>query len=102
MPPLQVRELLGETGQVVAMWMPSIKTHCYAVMETKQQAEDTRRVGGTGRVGGWVGWGVGGGSGQPAAAPSGTQMGSSLRRLLRLVGVRAAPQRILAPRLCCQ
>ena len=44
-PPLQVRELLGETGQVVAMWMPSIKTHCYAVMETKQQAEDTRRVG---------------------------------------------------------
>lgn len=44
-PPLaQVRELLSETGEVKALWMPSIKTHCYVVFETKAQAEATRRV----------------------------------------------------------
>ena len=47
--PLQVRELLNETGQVVALWMPSIKTHCYAVMES--QAEATRRVSSSGQWG---------------------------------------------------
>lgn len=40
----QVRELLSETGQVLALWMPSIKTHCYAVFESKAQAEETRRA----------------------------------------------------------
>ncbi|KAL4427699.1 hypothetical protein ABPG75_001788 [Micractinium tetrahymenae] len=40
----QVRELLGETGEVKALWMPSIKTHCYVVFETKAQAEATRRA----------------------------------------------------------
>ncbi|KAL4856886.1 Apoptotic chromatin condensation inducer in the nucleus [Chlorella vulgaris] len=40
----QVRELLGETGQVLALWMPSIKTHCYAVFESKAQAEETRKA----------------------------------------------------------
>lgn len=50
---LQVRELLGETGQVLALWMPSIKTHCYAVFESKAQAEETRKVGGW--VAGWEG-----------------------------------------------
>ncbi len=40
----QVRELLSETGEVKALWMPSIKTHCYVVFETKAQAEATRRV----------------------------------------------------------
>jgi hypothetical protein len=49
----QVRQLLSETGQVVAMWMPSIKTHCYAVFETKAQAEATRRVGWA--APGWLG-----------------------------------------------
>lgn len=44
-PPVpQVRELLSETGEVKALWMPSIKTHCYVVFETKAQAEATRRV----------------------------------------------------------
>ena len=42
--PLQVRELLNETGQVLALWMPAIKTHCYAVLESQAQAEATRRV----------------------------------------------------------
>ncbi|KAL4444627.1 hypothetical protein ABPG77_002444 [Micractinium sp. CCAP 211/92] len=40
----QVRELLSETGEVKALWMPSIKTHCYVVFETKAQAEATRRA----------------------------------------------------------
>ena len=40
----QVRELLSETGEVKALWMPSIKTHAYAVLESKEQAEATRRV----------------------------------------------------------
>ncbi|EFN59666.1 hypothetical protein CHLNCDRAFT_56500 [Chlorella variabilis] len=40
----QVRELLSETGQVLALWMPSIKTHCYAVFESKAQAEETRKA----------------------------------------------------------
>ena len=42
--PCQVRDLLSETGQVLALWMPSIKTHAYCVFETKAQAEATRRV----------------------------------------------------------
>lgn len=42
--PPQVRDLLSETGQVLALWMPSIKTHAYCVFETKAQAEATRRV----------------------------------------------------------
>lgn len=44
LPSIQVRELLSETGQVLALWMPSIKTHAYCVFETKAQAEATRRV----------------------------------------------------------
>ena len=31
----QVRDLLSETGKVVALWMPTIKTHAYVVFETK-------------------------------------------------------------------
>lgn len=32
---LQVRELLSESGRVLALWMPSIKTHAYVIFENK-------------------------------------------------------------------
>ncbi|GAB4822403.1 hypothetical protein N2152v2_009449 [Parachlorella kessleri] len=40
----QLRALLNNYGFVKAMWMPSIKTHCYAVFENKGQAEAARRA----------------------------------------------------------
>ncbi len=39
-----MRALLNGYGFVKAMWMPSIKTHCYAVFENKVQAEAARKV----------------------------------------------------------
>jgi len=37
-----VRELLSSHGALVSMWMPSIKTHCYAVFESAADAEKCR------------------------------------------------------------
>lgn len=43
-PPLQLRSMLNEFGFVKALWLNNIKTHCYAVFESKEQAEAARKV----------------------------------------------------------
>lgn len=39
-----VRELLCQCGELKAMWMPSIKTHCYAIFGCIQEAEAAMRA----------------------------------------------------------
>jgi hypothetical protein len=39
-----VKELLEQTGRVQGFWMDQIKTHCYVVYESVEQAEATRRA----------------------------------------------------------
>ena len=38
----QVRELLGQTGAVQMLWMPTIKNLAYVVYENSEEAEATR------------------------------------------------------------
>eukprot|EP01024_Parvocaulis_polyphysoides_P036344 TRINITY_DN3232_c0_g2_i2.p2 TRINITY_DN3232_c0_g2~~TRINITY_DN3232_c0_g2_i2.p2 ORF type:complete len:409 (-),score=104.11 TRINITY_DN3232_c0_g2_i2:91-1197(-) len=39
-----VQELLNQTGVVESFWMPSIKTHCFVIFETEEQADKTREA----------------------------------------------------------
>ena len=38
----QVKELLGQTGTVKSLWMPTIKNLAYVVYESAEEAEATR------------------------------------------------------------
>lgn len=40
----QLRQLLGQTGTIKDMWMPSIKTHCFVIFTSEEEAEATRQA----------------------------------------------------------
>jgi len=39
---MQVKDLLGQTGTVLSLWMPTIKNLAYVVYQTSDEAEATR------------------------------------------------------------
>ena len=39
---MQVKDLLGQTGTVLSLWMPTIKNLAYVVYQTSDEAESTR------------------------------------------------------------